>query len=148
MAVDLLELEHIPGVEDSVIYSRWGELLVPHLAKPVTRLEQLGRDIALYTALLEKTPYEVDLFELIYEERHVITRISHDCLIIVVCDNTADTTLIKLRLNVIMEEVKADKDIQKMLRKSSGKKDLVAEASGEADVQELFKKMKINTGEG
>lgn len=143
MGVDLNELSRIPGVEDSFVYSKWGELLVPQLPSPDSRLLQLGREIALWTFLLEKTRDGIDFFELIYEERHIIVRLSRDCFIMVVCDDTADTTLIKLTLNVVNEEVRGDKDIQKVLRKSSGKSDLVAEAKKESELQGLLKKMNI-----
>jgi hypothetical protein len=46
-------------------------------------------------------------------------------------------------LNVICDEAKGDKDIQKSLRKLSGKVDLRAKAQEESELQELFKKMKI-----
>ena len=69
--------------------------------------------------------------------------ISQNCFILVVCENTADTTLIKLTLNVLHEEVKNENDLQKSLRKSSGKKNLLTEAQEEQELQGLFKKLKI-----
>jgi hypothetical protein len=46
-------------------------------------------------------------------------------------------------LNVISDEARGDKDIQKSLRKLPGKVDLLAKAQEEAELQELFKKMKL-----
>jgi len=63
--------------------------------------------------------------------------------ILVVCEHNADTTLIKLTLNVIHEEAKGDNDLQKSLRKSKGKGDLLAEAQEDSELAELFKRIKI-----
>jgi hypothetical protein len=143
MGVDLAELNNIDGVENSFIYTKGGTLLVPQLPYDDARIEHFGREVALCSALLETMRHEVDFFELIYEERHIIVRISHNFFILVICEDAADTTLIKLTLNVIHEEVKVDTDIQKSLRKAQGKGDLLAAAQEESDLRELLEKIKI-----
>jgi hypothetical protein len=143
MSVDLTELNKIEGVADTFIYSKWGELLLPQLSTKDSRIDYFGREAALCSALLEKMRQDIDFFELIFEDRHIIVRISQSFFILVVCDDSADTTLIKLTLNVILEETKDDKNIQKSLRKSPGKKNILAEAQGESELRELFEKMKI-----
>jgi hypothetical protein len=143
MSIDLSELNGIAGVTDAFIYSKGGQLLVPQLQYKDARIEQFGREVALCSAILEKMRQEVDFIELIYEDRHLITQISQNFFILVICDGTADTTLIKLTLNVISDEAKGDKDIQKSLRKALKNVDLLAQAREESGLQELFKKMKI-----
>jgi len=145
MSVDLTDLNKIEGVTDSFIYSKWGALLAPQLQYEDARIEHFGREVALCFAILGKIRQEVDFIELIYEDRHIIVQISQNFFILVICEDTADTTLIKLTLNVINDEVRGDKDIQKSLRKSPEKRDLLAEAQEESELQELFKKMKITT---
>jgi hypothetical protein len=103
----------------------------------------MGREVALCAALLEKIEQKVDFFELIYNDSHVIVRVASNFFIMVVCENTADTTLIKLTLNVLHEEVKVDNDLQKSLRKSAGTENLLIEAQSNSELQELFKKIKI-----
>ena len=144
MKVDLTELTNIEGVIESFIFKKGGEVLLPRLPYTDERIEHIGREVALCSAFLEKIKQEVNFFELIYEDRHVIVRIAHNFFTMVVCENTADTTLIKLRLNVIHEGIKADNDLQKMLRKSPGKENLLAEAKNESELQQLFTMMKIN----
>ena len=139
----MAELNNIDGVEESFIYTKRGILLVPQQPYKNVRIEHFGREVALCAALLEKIRHEVDFIELIYEERHIIVRISHNFFILVLCEDTADTTLIKLTLNVIHEEVKGDTDIQKSLRKTQGKGDLLAAAQEESDLLELLEKIKI-----
>ena len=143
MSVDLAEINNIAGVTDSFIYSKGGQLLAPQLQYEDARIEHFGREMALCTAILEKMRQEVDFIELIYEDRHIIVQISQNFFILVICEDTADTTLIKLTLNVINDELKGNKDIQKSLRKSPGKGDLLAKAQEESELRELFKKMKI-----
>jgi hypothetical protein len=143
MKVDLTELTNIEGVTESFIFTKGGELLIPRLPYTDARIEQLGKEVALCSALLEKIKQEVDFFELIYEDRHIIVRISRNFFTLVVCENTADTTLIKLTLNVMHEEVKGDNDLQKSLRKSSGTGNLLTEAQEESELRELFKRIKI-----
>jgi hypothetical protein len=143
MSVDLTELNNIDGVENSFIYTKGGTLLVPQLPYNDTRIEHFGKEVALCSALLEKIRLEVDFFELIYEERHIIVRISHNFFILVICEDDADTPLIKLTLNVIHEEVKGDTDIQKSLRKAQGQGDLLAAAQEESELRELIEKIKI-----
>lgn len=144
MKVDLKELTTIEGVIESFIFKKGGELLMPHLPYTDERIEHMGREVALCSALLEKIKQEVNFFEFIYDDRHVIVRIGHNFFTMVVCENTADTTLIKLRLNGIHEGVKADNDLQKTLRKSPGKENILAEAKEESELQQLFNMMKIN----
>jgi hypothetical protein len=143
MKVDLAELNKIEAVTDSYIFNKGGVLVTPQLPYTDARIEHMGREVALCSALLEKLKHAVDFYEFIYEARHIIVRISHNCFILVVCENNADTTLIKLTLNVLHEEVKNDNDLQKSLRKSSAKGNLLTEALEEPEMQELFKKIKI-----
>jgi hypothetical protein len=143
MSIDLSELNGIAGVMDSFIYGKGGQLLLPQLQYKDTRIENFGREVALCSALLEKIRQEVDFIEFIYEDRHLIVQIAQNFFILVICDETADITLIKLTLNVLSNEAKADKDIQKSLRKLPSQADLLVQAQGESAVQELFKKLKI-----
>ena len=143
MSIDLTKLNNIEGVGDSFIYSTSGALLIPQFQYEDTRIAQLGRDIALSASLLEKIRQEVDFIELIYEDRRIIVRITHDYFILVMCENTADFTLIKLTVNVINEGIKDSKDIQRLLRKSPEKKDLVAEVQNDSELKELLEKMRI-----
>jgi hypothetical protein len=143
MALDLAEINNIEGVTESYVYSHGGALITPQLPFKDARIEHMGREVALCSAILEKIEHAVDFYELIYQEMRIIVRISHNCFILVVCESTADTTLIKLRLNVLHEELKGDTDLQKSLRKLPGKGNLLAEAQAESDLQDLFKKIKI-----
>jgi len=143
MSVDLTNLNNIEGVADSFIYSKMGMLLLPQLQYVDTRIMQLGRDMALSAALLEKIKQAVEFIELVYEDRRLIARITRDYFILVICDVAADVTLIRLTVNVINEAIKDNKDIQRLLKKSPEKKDLIAEAGGDAELKELFAKLKI-----
>ena len=144
MNVDLTKLNNIEGVADSFIYSKMGVLLLPQLQYVDTRIMQLGRDMALSVALLEKIKQAVEFIELVYEGRRLIVRFSHDYFILVICDGAADITLIKLTVNVLNEAIKDNKDIQRLLKKYPEKNDLIAEARGDAELRELFAKMKIS----
>ena len=143
MSVDLTNLNNIEGVADSFIYSKMGMLLLPQLQYVDTRIMQLGRDMALSASLLEKIKQAVEFIELVYEDRRLIARITRDYFILVICDVAADVTLIRLTVNVINEAIKDNKDIQRLLKKSPEKKDLIAEAGGDAELKELFAKLKI-----
>ena len=143
MSVDLGDLNKITGVTDSFIYSKSGELIAPQLQYKDERITELGREVALCAAVLEKMRVEVDVIELVYEDRHLMIQLSQNFFILVMCDDTADTTLIKLTLNVINDEAKGDKAIQQSLRKAPKKGDILTTAQGEAEWEELFKKMKI-----
>jgi len=116
---------------------------VPQLQYKDARIEQFGREVALCSAILEKMKQEVDFIELIYVDRHLIVQISQNFFILVVCNDSTDTTLIKLTLNVLSNEVKGDKEIQKSLRKLPAQTDLLVKAQEESGLQELFKKLKI-----
>src|SRR4030043_330265 len=143
MSIDLTQLNSIAGVTDAFIYSKGGQLLVPQLQYKDARIEQFGREVALCSAIFERMRQEVDFIELIYEDKHLIVQISQNFFILVVCDDSADTTLIKLTLNVLGNEAKGDKEIQKSLRKLPAQTDLLAKAQEESGLQELFKKLKI-----
>jgi hypothetical protein len=143
MKVKLTELENIEGVTKVFLFNKEGDLLLPQLPYTDARTEQMGKEVALCAVLLEKIKQEVDIFELIYEDKHIVVRISNNFFTLVVCDNAADTTLIKLTLNVIHEEAKGDNDLQKSLRKSKGKGDLLAEAQKDSELAELFKRIKV-----
>jgi predicted regulator of Ras-like GTPase activity (Roadblock/LC7/MglB family) len=143
MSIELTELNKISGVTDAFIYSKGGQLIVPQLQYKDARIEQVGGEVALCSAILERMSQEVDFIELIFEDKHLIVQIAQNFFIVVICEDSADTTLIKLTLNVLSNEAKGDKEIQKSLRKLPGKVDLVAKAQEEAELQELFKKMKF-----
>jgi hypothetical protein len=144
MSVDLAKINNIEGVVDSLIYSRIGTLLLPQLQYVDNRIMQLGKEIALSAALLEKIKQTVEFIESVYHDRRLIARITRDYFILVICDINADITLIRLTINVINEVIKDDKEIQRLLKKSPAKKDLIADASGDADLKALFARMKIS----
>ena len=143
MSIDLGDLNKITGVTDSFVDSKGGDLIAPQLQYKDKRIEKFGREVALCAAVLEKMKLDVDVIELVYEDRHLMIQLSQNFFILVMCDDTADTTLIKLTLNVINDEARGDKDIQQALRKSPSKGNILATAQGEAEWEELFKKMKI-----
>ena len=145
MSIDLSKINSIDNVADSFVYSKGGKLLAPQLSYKDARIEQLGKEVALYSLLLEKIKQEVDFIELIYEERRIIVRISQKFFILVICENSADATLIKLNLNVINEEIKSDKSVQKSLQKLPQEKDFLTAASEDAELKELLKKLNITT---
>ena len=143
MSIDLAQLNGIAGVTDAFIYSKGGQLLVPQLQYKDARIEQFGGEVALCSAIFERMRQEVDFIELIYEDKHLIVQISQNFFILVICDDSADTTLIKLTLNVLGNEAKGDKEIQKSLRKLPAQTDLLVKAQEESGLRELFKKLKI-----
>jgi len=143
MNVNFSELNHIEGVTDSFLYNKWGELLAPQLPYTAARILQFGKEVALCSVFLEKMGQGVDFIEFKYEDRRVIIRLSQNFFILVICEGATDTTLIKLTLNVIHEEVKGDKDIQKSLNKLSDKKNFLADAHEEPELRELLATMKI-----
>lgn len=143
MSIDLTQLNGIAGVTDAFIYSKGGQLLAPQLQYKDARIEQFGREVALCSAILERMGRDVDFIELIYEDKHLIVQISQNFFILVICDDNADTTLIKLTLNVLSNEAKGDKEIQKSLRKLPAQTDLLVKAQEESGLQELFQKLKI-----
>jgi hypothetical protein len=143
MSIDLAQLNGIAGVTDAFIYSKSGQLLVPQLQYKDARIEQFGKEVALCSALFERMRRDVDFIELIYDDRHLIVQISPNFFILVICDDSADTTLIKLTLNVLSNEAQGDKEIQKSLRKLPAQTDLLIKAQEEPGLQELFKKLKI-----
>ncbi len=143
MSIDLTQLNGITGVTDAFIYSKGGQLLVPQLQYKDARIEHFGKEVAFCSAIFERMRQDVDFIEFIYEDRHLIVQISPNFFILVICDDSADTTLIKLTLNVLTNEAKGDKDIQKSLRKLPAQSDILTKAQEEAGLQDLFKKLKI-----
>jgi hypothetical protein len=143
MNVDFSELNSIVGVADSYLYSKWGELLAPQLTYTAARILQFGKEVALCSVFLEKIGQNVDFIEFIYEDRRFIVRLSQNFFILVICESNSDLALIKLTLNVMHEEVKGDKDIQKSLSKLPEKKNFLADAQDEPELRELLDCMKI-----
>jgi hypothetical protein len=143
MSIDLTQLNGIAGVTDAFIYTKGGQLLLPQLQYNDARIEQFGREVALCSAIFERMKQAVDFIEFIYEDRHLIVQLTQNFFILVICDESADTTLIKLTLNVVSDEAKGDKEIQKSLRKLPVQTDLLVKAQEESGLQELFKKLKI-----
>ncbi|MBW2039725.1 MAG: hypothetical protein JRI46_09030 [Deltaproteobacteria bacterium] len=139
----MAELNEIEGVLDSLIYNRLGELVIPQLQYKDERIARLGREVAFCFAFLEKMQKEIDFIELIYEGRRIIVRISYNFFILVICEEKADIPLIKLTINVINEEIKGDKAIQRLLHRPREKRDLLLDAQKESEWRELLEKMNI-----
>ena len=142
--VDLAELSKIHGVLNSLLYNRWGELLIPELQYRDARISRLGTEVAYCSAFLRRMQKEIDFIELVYQDRRIIARLSDNFLILVVCEEIADIPLIKLTMNVINEEIKGDREIQRLVRRSKGKRDLLIEARRELEWRELSEKMGIH----
>lgn len=135
------ELNKIEGVSDSLLYNKWGELVIPQLQYKDEKIAHLGREVAFCTAILERIRQEINFIELIFEERRVIVRTSSNFFLLVICEDTADIPLIKLTMNVLNDEIQGDKEIQKTLRKSQGTRDLLTEAQKDLVWKELWEKI-------
>lgn len=139
----MAEFNKIPGVLDALLYNKLGELMVPQLQYKDARIARLGREVAFCFAFMEKVQKEIDFMELIYEDRRIIGKMSSNFFILVICEEKSDFPLIKLTMNVLHEELKDDKEIQRTIRKSLRKGDLLEEAQKESEWRELIEKMKI-----
>ncbi len=142
MAVNLGDLNKISGVKGSYIYSMGGELLLTKLTARDERIEGIGYDIAICAVALQKLGQEGNILEFVFANQSIITRVGENFFVVAICDNSADTTLVRLSLNVLAEEVKTDKELQGLIRKAQKKGDILASVN-DMELQELFKKMKI-----
>jgi len=139
--VNLIEVNNIRGVLDSFLYNKWGELLIPQLHYNDERIYRLGKEVAFCSAFLEKIEKELDFIELIYEGSRIIIRIASNFSILVICEEKADIPLIKLTVNVLMNQIKSDREMQRLLRKTKGEEDPLIEAQQYLGWKELFEKI-------
>ena len=137
------ELDRIEGVSESLLFNKWGDLIIPQLKYRDKRIINLGKEIAYCAAFLEKIHHEVDFIEIVYEDRRILVRMSNNFFIMVICLDHGDIPMIKLTMNVLHEEVKSEKEIQKIIQKSQGKIDLLTEAQKEAGWKELLNRISL-----
>jgi hypothetical protein len=143
MNVDFTELNKITGVTDTALYGKGGELVAPQLPYTPARILQLGKEVALFAVFLSRMKEDFDFIEFIYGNKRVIVRLAQNFFLVVISENTADVSLIKLTLNVIQKDIKGDRDLQKIIGKSAVKRDLLDEAAEDSELQDLLARMKI-----
>ena len=144
MDVNFGELSKIKGVLDSQVYTKWGQLIMPQVHYRHARIVSIGREVALCLAGLEKFQREIDFIELVYETRRIIIRITQEFFLLVVCEQFADTALIKLTMNVVSEDMRGDKTLQKLIRKSRDQKNMTVDRRQQLEWQELINKLGVS----
>jgi len=143
MHLDFAPLTNIEGVLDLQLYNKWGHLVFPSVQYKDTRIAAVGREVALCLALLGRLETDVGFLELVYRNRRIIVKVAQDFLLLVLCDGSCDSTLIKLTMNVISQDLTNDRKLQKILWKAGGRKGLFVEGQQEPEWGGLMSKMGI-----
>ena len=133
MEIDFAPLRNIEGVLDLQLYNKWGHLVFPTMQYKDGRVAAVGREVALCVALLGRLRREIDFLELIYRNRRIIVKVSQDFFLLVLCDEACDSALTRLTMNVLGEDLKNDKNLQKILWKSGGRSGLFVEGQQEPE---------------
>lgn len=144
----LKEINELPGVRGAFICD--GNGVIISSAMPPTYHQEvgnIGREVVQVVVLLQVLGEETDILDFLFADGRILVNGLTDFSLIVFCDPNIDISMLRLKTNVALAEIRRDGKFKKHMQKvSQGKKGLLASEGLDESYQQIIKKLKPPEG--
>jgi len=142
---DLLrEINQLPDVRGSFICD--GNGLVLSSAMPETdpqEVDNIGREVVQVVALLQMLGEETGILDFLFSDGRILVNGLADLSLVVLCEPNIDISMVRLKSNVTLAEIRRDGRFRKHMQKvSKMKKGLLTGDGLDESYQHIIKKLK------
>ena len=140
----LKEMNELPGVRGSFVCDREGAVLSTAMPEPyLTQVERIGREVVQVVALMQMLGEETDILDFLFSDGRILVNGLRDFSLIVFCEPDVDISMVRLRSNVTLGEIRRDSRFKKHMEKVSRTKQGTLGGRGLAEsYQQIIKKLK------
>ena len=117
----LREINELVGVRGSFVCDAFGGVL--STAMPETyarRVESIGREVVQVTALLQILGEDTDTLDFLFSDGRIVVNGLRDLSLIVFCEPDVDISMVRLKSNVILAEIRRNVRFRKPLPVGQG----------------------------
>lgn len=140
----LREMNELPGVRGSFVCDGNGLVISTAMPQPYRgQVEHIGREVVQVVALLQMLGEETDILDFLFSDGRILVNGLRDFSLIVFCEPSIDISMVRLRSNVTLGEIRRDGRFKKHMQKvSKTKKGLLAGKGLAESYQQIIKKLK------
>lgn len=140
----LKEINEIRGVRGSFICDGNGVVIssaMPEIYN--TEVENIGREVVQVIGLLQMLGEETDIIDFLFSDGRILVNGLTEFSLIVFCEPNIDISMVRLKSNVTLAEIRRDGRFKKHMQKvSKTKKSLLTGEGLDESYQQIIKKLK------
>ena len=140
----LKEINELPGVRGSFVCDGNGVVISSAMPEIYNKeVENIGREVIQVIALLQILREETDIIDFLFSDGRILVNGLTDFSLIVFCEPNIDISMVRLKSNVILAEIRRNGKFKKHMQKvSKTKKGLLTGEGLDESYQQIIKKLK------
>jgi predicted regulator of Ras-like GTPase activity (Roadblock/LC7/MglB family) len=113
-------LKDLPGVRGSFVCDATGVVVSAQVPTGYAdEFENLGREVVLVTGLLQRLGEETEIIDFLFSDGRILVSGFKDFSLVVFCEPNVDSSMVRLRSSVTVDEFTRDGRFRKHIRKVS-----------------------------
>ncbi len=144
----LEEINELPGVRGSFVCDGRGAVISSVMPEAYHKQAgNIGREVVQVVSLLQALGEETDILDFLFSDGRILVNALKDFSLIVFCDPDIDISMIRLRTNVALAEIRRDGRFKKYVQKVSRiRKSLLASEGLDESYQQIIRRLKPPEG--
>jgi len=140
----LKEINELPGVRGSFVCDGNGVVISSAMPEIYDKeVENIGREVVQVIALLQILREDTDIIDFLFSDGRILVNGLIDFSLIVFCEPNIDISMVRLKSNVVLAEIRRNGKFKKHMQKASKtKKGLLAGEGLDESYQQIIKKLK------
>jgi predicted regulator of Ras-like GTPase activity (Roadblock/LC7/MglB family) len=140
----LKEMNDLPGVRGSFVCDGTGVVVLAAMPEAYSReVEDIGREMVQVVALLDMLGEETDTIDFLFSDGRILVNGLRDILLIIFCEPKVDISMVRLKSNVTLGEIRRDGKLKKHMQKSTRTKRRPFSGKGfDKSYQRIMEKLK------
>ncbi|MBW2058349.1 MAG: roadblock/LC7 domain-containing protein [Deltaproteobacteria bacterium] len=144
----LEEMNEVPGVRGSFVCDRNGTVICRDMPERYgDQLENIGREVVQVVALLQSLGEETEVLDFLFSDGRILVNGLRDLSLVVFCEPDIDVSMVRLKSNVTLGELRRDGRFKRHMQKvSRAKRGLLARDKLDESYQQIIRKLKTLEG--
>jgi predicted regulator of Ras-like GTPase activity (Roadblock/LC7/MglB family) len=119
----LKEINELSGVRGSFVCDGHGVVLSAAMPRTQRKdVENIGREVVQVVGLLNMLGEETDVLDFLYSDGRILVNGLADLSLVVTCEPNVDMSLVRLKSNVILAEIRRNVRFKRHMEKASRRK--------------------------
>ena len=144
----LKEINELNGVKGSFVLDGNGDVLSAAMPRTGRKdVEHIGREVVQVVALLRRLGEETDVLDFLFSAGRILVNGLTDLSLVVTCEPDVDVSMVRLKSNVVLAEIRRNARFKKHLEKASkAKRGSGASKNLDESYREIIRRLKPQRG--
>ena len=140
----LKEINELSGVKGSFVCDGNGDVLSAAMPRTERKdVEDIGREVVQVVALLRTLGEETDVLDFLFSDGRILVNGLTDLSLVIACEPNVDVSMVRLKSNVVLAEIRRNARFKKHLeRASKTKRDLSASENLDESYRKIIRRLK------